>query len=339
MSSSTTCSSGAWATRGSPGPYSTVGVATVVDEQARVRAVRHAHERGQPPQHVTGGLAQPPTAADGRSRRAQDGEAAAGDLDFARVLGRATSSSAQAPSITARSSASASADRLVDADAVAALGDGPVGHARRPVAGAQTPDRGGVGESQCLHGTVGPRRRCARLSFGSRARSMGVELVERRDALAPKCRVRRAARHGQGEGDRAGLGGDDLESGRLGDHGGVGDVPGPDRRQRARAAVLLGGHGQRAPLRPDPGRPRPRAALASPPGRPRHRPSCPPSRGRTDAPSRICGEKAGVVHCNSSPGGDHVDVAGDHHPSAGRSALPSRPATSGRFVRGASMPG
>ena len=56
------------------------------------------------------------------------------------------------------------------------------------------------------------------------------------------------------------------------------------------------------------------------------------------APSRIWGEKAGVVHCNSSPAAT-TSMCPAIITLRPESAVPSRPATIGRFVRAASIPG
>jgi hypothetical protein len=55
--------------------------------------------------------------------------------------------------------------------------------------------------------------------------------------------VGRLARDDAGEGQRAGLGADQLERGRLGDQAGGEVVVALQRRERAEAAVLLRGHG------------------------------------------------------------------------------------------------
>jgi hypothetical protein len=68
------------------------------------------------------------------------------------------------------------------------------------------------------------------------------QLVERRHALPADRRMSGPSRHLEPEGDRAGMGDDDVEIGRLGDDRHLAGDPGPDRRQHALAAVLLGRH-------------------------------------------------------------------------------------------------
>ena len=156
--------------------------------------------------------------------------------------------------------------------------------------------------SAVISGSVSAALR--RASSASSARGEHEQLVERRDALAPLRGVGRAARDGQPERDRAGVGDDDVEVRRLGDDREVAGDAGPDRGERALAAVLLGRHegddelaveplevarGRRAPGRRRGSRPR--------------RPSCRRRRGRTAAPSRTSPPHGSAVQVAGSPGG------------------------------------
>ena len=78
-----------------------------------------------------------------------------------------------------------------------------------------------------------------RASSASSARP-DEQLVERGDALAAPRRVRRAARDGQPERDRAGMRDDDVEVRWLRDDRQVAGRAGPDRRERPLPAILLG---------------------------------------------------------------------------------------------------
>ena len=77
----------------------------------------------------------------------------------------------------------------------------------------------------------------------------GHVAVDRRAALQPHRGVRGAAVDGAAEGQRAGLGADDGEAGRLGDQAGVEAVVALERGERPQAAVLLGRHAQQHDLR------------------------------------------------------------------------------------------
>ncbi len=149
----------------------------------------------------------------------------------------------------------------------------------------------------------------------------------------------RPARDGQPERQRAGVGDDDVEVRRLGDHGQVAGHAGPDRREHPLAAVLLGRDerdedlaGQARPRHPTPPRPGP------PRGSRRRRPSCRRRRGRT---ARRRGPRPPTGRpstCAGSPGRHDVGVADEDDPPPARLAEPADHDRQGR-VRGISSPG
>ena len=151
---------------------------------------------------------------------------------------RRKSSAAQAAAIAARSSASASAGDLPEPDAVAAVGVDPVEHRRCPLAAADDADDRRVRQAERGHQRVGLGLVAARLVRLERP-GQHEQLVEGRHALAPLRGVGRPARNGEPERDRAGVGDDDVEVGRLGDDRQVARRAGPDRGERALPAVLL----------------------------------------------------------------------------------------------------
>ena len=226
--------------------------------------------------------------------------------------------------------------RLAQPDAVAALGDDAVHDGRRPLAAHDRADDRRVREPEGRHQRVGLLRVPARL-VGLEGADEVREVVERRHALATGARVRGATRDGEPERDRAGVGDDDVEAGRLRDHAGVAGRAGADRRERPLAAVLLGrdeGDEQLA------GERRERA-------RRRERPHGTEDRG--DAAlhvARAAAVQAAVADLagprvggpgRGSPGGHDVHVRRqDQPPAAGR---PARPSTTGSVVRGTSSPG
>ena len=198
--------------------------------------------------------------------------------------------------MAARSSASASAGGLSEPDAVAAVGGDPVEHGRRPLPSPDDADDRRVRQAERGHQRIRLGLVAARL-VGLERPAEHEQLVEGRDALAPLRCVGRPARDGQPERDRAGMGDDDIEVGRLRDDREVAGRAGPDRRQRSLPAVLLGRHERHEQLPVEPGEvparaERPDRGRGSTPRRPscrRRRGRRPPHRGSrrpTDRPSR-----------------------------------------------------
>ena len=143
-----------------------------------------------------------------------------------------------------------------------------------------------------------------RASSASRAARQDPQLVERRHALAPLRGVGGPARDGEPERDRAGVGDDDVEVGRLGDDRHVAGHAGPDRREHPLAAVLLGRHdrddelaGQAFAARAVATSARTAARIAATP------PFMSQAPRPNSSPSRIVAGPRVVVQVDGSPGG------------------------------------
>ena len=182
----------------------------------------------------------------------------------------------------------------------------------------------------------------------SAALRRGLVGLEARGPARTACRARRRpraargvggpARDGQPERDRAGMGDDDVEVGRLGDDREVAGGAGPDRGERPLPAVLLGRHEGDDELAVRALEVAGSARAPGPPrGSPRRRPSCRRRRGRTARPSRISPPHGSAVHVAGSPGGttSRCPDSTIRRPP-GR---PTRPITTGSDVRGISSPG
>ena len=177
-----------------------------------------------------------------------------------------------------------------------------------------------------------------RVSSASSAAEEHEQLVERRDALAPLRGVRRAARDGQPERDRAGVGDDDVEVRRLRDDREVAGRAGPDRGERALPAVLLGRDERDEQLagepievarraeRPDRGQDRRHAALHVAGAAAVQRAVADLAAPRIGGPGR---RDRRAARRRDGPTGS----------PAGRPARPARPMTTGSAVRGISSPG
>ena len=103
---------------------------------------------------------------------------------------------------------------LAEPDAVAAVGDDPVDHGRSPVAAVDDADDRRVGQAEGGHQRIRLLGIAARL-VGLEGAGEDPQLVERGDPLTPLRGVRRPTRDRQPEGDRAGVGDDDVEVRRL----------------------------------------------------------------------------------------------------------------------------
>ena len=192
---------------------------------------------------------------------------------------------------------------LSEPDAVAPVGGDPVEHGRRPLPASDDADDRRVRQPERGHERVGLGGVAPRL-VGLERLAEHEQLVERGDALAALGCVGRAARNGQPERDRAGVGDDDVEVRGLGDDRQVAGRrrPGspracparrPPRTARARRAAR-----RRAASRSPASRERPDRRQ----DRRRRRPSCRRRRGRTarrrgsrrptDRPSRWPGRRA-----------------------------------------------
>ena len=134
------------------------------------------------------------------------------------------------------------APRLAELDPVAALGDDPVEDRRRPLPALDLADDRRVRQAEDGHQRVGLGGVAGGLVGLERA-DQRVQVVERGHALAADAGVGGAARDGEPERDRAGVGDHDVEARRLGDDRHVAGDAGADRREHALAAVLLRRHG------------------------------------------------------------------------------------------------
>ncbi len=212
--------------------------------------------------------------------------------------------------------------RLSEPDAVAPLGDDPVQDGRGPLAARHDADDRRVRQPERRHERVGLGGVARRL-VGLERTEHGEQVVERRDALAALAGVGRPARDGEAERDRAGVGDHDVEVRRLRDDREIARRAGPDRGQRALAAVLLAGHERDEELAAEPGRGPGRDER---PDRPEDRrdaalhvagaASVQPPVADLAAP-RIGGPGGGVA------GRHDVDVAGQDDPPAAGAAHPA----------------
>ena len=200
----------------------------------------------------------------------------------------------------------------------------PVGDLARPVAAAHAADEQRVGQLELAHQRVRDVRVDRELVLGER------EVDARRSGRSPSSRraARRRGRSGRAttplEGQRARLGADDAQAGRLGQQRGVEGGVALERRERAEPAVLLGGDGLQHDLgrrrRPRAAARRARAARRSP------RPSCRPTPRPCRRPPSIAPDER-IARPGLGAGPDDVDVAVERDPPgrACRAASRSRP--------------
>ena len=236
-SSSGTCSSALCATLTSPGPKMTHGVAPTLMNICMSAPYGSPRSVGRRPVTASTVAASPTGSGWSDATRADPNRPPV--ISIVAGWSRRNGSAAHAAATAARSSASASAARLAKTDAVAAVGGDAVEHGRRPLPSPDDPDDGRVRQAERGHERIGLGLVPARFIRLERP-AEHEQLVERRDPLAALRRMRGTTGHGQAEGDRAGMGDDDVEVRRLGDDREIAADAGPDGRQGALPAVLLG---------------------------------------------------------------------------------------------------
>ena len=336
-SSSGTCSSALWATFTSPGPEDHARRVALVDEQPHVGAVRLAEQRRAATRDRLGGVGEPDRQRVVR-RHARRPELPAGDLDRRRVVAqervRGVGRVDRPPQVGLRVRR-----RLAEPDAVPAVGDDPVEDGRRPLAAATRCRRssGTAGRGPSSAGRSRPR--CGRVSSASSARRSTYRLSSA-DTPSRRCDAC-AARPGTVSRNVIAPAWATTMS-RFDGSVMIARSPvdaGPDRGERALAAVLLGRHERDDELAVE--RARARRVATSARTAPRIA-ATPPFMSQAPRPYRRAVADLGRPTDRPSTSRDRPAArrrGGRTGRSAGRPARPTRPMTTGRLDRGVSSPG